>query len=205
VAIAWKGSARRHDLIQDGSRGEHVGAVVDGVSLHLLRRHVIQGAEKITGLRHVRTGYPSDAEVENLEYTLLVHHDVRRFDVAVYDARTVGIRQPIAQRLHPLQPPCERHRAIAGEAIEGVALDVLHRQEGASLVLANVVDGHDIWMTQAASGPSLMGEALAQFGGIEAISKELDGDKPVYRRVAREADDTHPTFENLPHHHEPTN
>ena len=84
-----------------GADREDVGAPVDLEALHLLGRHVGDGAERRARPRVHRLGralaHAGDAEVEHLEPPVLLDEEVVELDVAVDDALVVRRREHVEQ------------------------------------------------------------------------------------------------------------
>ena len=63
--------------------------------------------------------------------------------------------------------------------MQGLAFDVLHRDEEKALELAGIVNGDDVGMLQHARQPSLIAKALQKLFGVGAVHVEprsLEGD-----------------------------
>ena len=105
-------------------------------------------------------------------------HDVLRFQVPVQQPRVVHRLQGIADR-HDNSHHLGRGQWASAphEAVESAALDELHPQSGASVVLLGAVDRDDIGMTKAREDPALM-----QHGGRRpglASMNELERDLAI--------------------------
>ena len=81
-------------------------------------------------------------------------------------------------------------RADLDHAVEGVALDVLHRDERLAGVLAGVVDADDVGVGQLAGDADFPLEPLARVH-VVAEAEQLDGDVAADDGVAGEVDDAH--------------
>ena len=129
---------------------------------------------------HVAFGDARDAEVENLQPPVLIHHQIGRLDVAVNDAGLVRVRQPRAQLRHQLQLLRHRQRRPPLDLLrERLAPDVLHHDERRALELAGVVDVDDVGVVQRGQRPGFAGEALAEIARIEGRVQQLEGDETV--------------------------
>jgi len=94
---------------------------------------------------------------------------------------------------------CERKQAIvidrrsADQVLQRGSFQVLHRNEGLSILVADVVDGADVRMIESRCRPCLPLEAgqclviAAEFRG-----QELESDKSLEACVQRLVDNTHP-------------
>jgi hypothetical protein len=141
--------ARQHEVEQDAD-GVHVDPLVDLLAEDLLRREAGRRAEHVL-LGDVRRSRDElgEPEVEDLDVvgaTLpLAQHDVGRLDVAVNDPARVRLAEALE---HLRRDRHEVREAQAGppthEAVERVAGDVLHHDEGASVDAPEVVDRDDV-------------------------------------------------------------
>ena len=88
-----------HHLSQDHAEGELVGARVEGLALHLLRRHVTRRPEHHSRLGELQGGVDGrvvprrglreplgHAEVHHLHVPLRGQHDVGGFEIAMEEA-----------------------------------------------------------------------------------------------------------------------
>ena len=139
-----------------------VGPAVDGRPAHLLGRRVAGGAQHgADGLGPGRLGQgPGQPEVADAQPALVVEEEVGGLDVAVDEPPPVGVveapgrLQPDQQGLGRAQPPAPvEHRAQAAAA------QVLADQVRALVLLAPVVDGHDVGVVEGGRGPGLGAEA----------------------------------------------
>ena len=80
--------------------------------------------------------------------------------------------------------------AALDHLVEGVALDVFHRDERLPGVLAGVVDADDVGVRQLAGDAHL---ALEPFAGVRVVAEaeQLDGHVAADDGVLREVDDSH--------------
>ena len=197
-AHAVAGERRRagQHLVEHHAEREDVRLVRRASPQRLLRRHVLRRTEHGAGLRQLLRGaHARDAEVGDLHSAVVEHHDVRRLDVAVHDAARVGVGQAVGHLRgdrHRL-----RHRQARPFLQDGAqlgALDELHRHVGDVLRAADVVDGDDRGVVQAAGGARLLREALLVILDVVAAERHvdgLDGDGAPELRVGRLVDDAH--------------
>src|SRR5262245_44165438 len=113
-------------------------------------------------------------------------HDVGRLEVAMDDALAVRGVEP-AGELHPeTQDLLERQRAAEQPVRERLASEVFHHEEVHAVLLADVVQGADVWMTQAGDRAGFAAEPFVPRGIAGDVGgKDLDGDRAVEARVAR--------------------
>ena len=117
-----------------------------------------------------------DAEVGHARAALVIDQDVVGLEVAVDDP--AGMREPHAgQNLADDLDRLGGREASLDQVLERGALDVLHRDPVAALVLAAVVDGDDVRVLKAGGGLRLAAETLDELlVGSEALVEELQGD-----------------------------
>ena len=103
-----------------------------------------------------------DAEVEDGGVAVGADEDVAGLDVAVDEALGVDVVEAGAQ----LRARCGAPRAAVAAALRlqrasrrGVALQLLHHDEGAALVPADGVDEHDVGVLEVGGEPGLALEA----------------------------------------------
>ena len=207
--LAGERLAPRQELVQDDAEREDVAAAVHGRSGDLFRRHVVGRSQELAGRRQVRGGDLRDAEVGDLDLLVGRDDDVGRLDVAVDDPFAVGV----VHRLRDLRDhvgdlvPGERG-LLDQEALQGLALDVLHRDVGDLRVgvLADVVDRDDVGVREDAGGLRLANEPLAEFPRLGVVvahlrrADRLDRDHPADDGVAGQVDDPHRTLAELAQH-----
>jgi hypothetical protein len=140
-------------------------------------------------------------KVENLGCPARGHKDVRRLDVAVHDALGVRCIQCLGyidcdrEQLFHLQWP------IADQMFQGLALQVLHDNEGLVAVFPDVINGADVGMIQGGRSLGLAPEASESRGVTrDVFRKKLQGYKTVEARVLGLVDHTHPATAELLNH-----
>src|SRR5262249_19700701 len=94
-----------------------------------------------------------------------------------------------------------RQRAASRDELgERLSLDVLHRDEGTSLVLADVEDPHHVRMRQPRGEPRLADEAPPQFlVPREVLREALQRHRPLELDVLGEVDGGHRAVAERPH------
>ena len=123
-------------------------------------------------------------------------HHVGRLHVPVDDARLVRKRERIADIDDDADLLRERQRlAGAHPHVEGLPLDVLHRDVRLAAVFAEVEDGDDVAVGEPARRASLAEEPLAVLGLIDQLRGDhLDGHRALDLRIERAIDDAHPAL-----------
>src|SRR4029077_18986607 len=103
-----------------------------------------------------------------------------RLDIAMNDSFGVGCVQgvgnldaDIEQRIQ-LESPTEDHFP------QSLAFQIFHHQEESPLVLANFMNGADVWVIQSRGGARFTPEALERQRIVrQAVGQKFEGDKAV--------------------------
>jgi len=115
------------------------------------------------------------AEIQNFCMTAVGDENIRGLDVAVHDAFGVGRIQAFGDVDANFEQPFELESATGNQVLESGTFHVLHDDEGAAVVLLNIVDGADVGMIQRGSRA---GFALEAFQGLrifgDVIRQELE-------------------------------
>ena len=82
-------------LVEHHSGGENVGSGVDGLTVHLFRRHVAEAPDQLAGTSNGLVSDVGNSEVDDLDAATLEHHDVARFDIAMNDPGVVSVSQTL--------------------------------------------------------------------------------------------------------------
>ncbi len=132
----------RHRLVEDAAEREDVGAVIDGLALDLLRRHVADRSHDRSHAR-VRAGPGGrdarllvrrpglhqlrEAEVEHLREAVLRDHDVPWLEVSVNDPRPVGLGDAVGRLGQVTEEAPQVHFVGVDQLRQRVPVDPLHR------------------------------------------------------------------------------
>ena len=132
------------------------------------------------------------AEVQDLHPTVAGDHDVLGLEVAVDDARVVGLGQPARRLRRELQGAPRHQRAFAQELAQRLSLHQLHRDVADAVRGADLVDRHDVGVVEGRGRARLLLEARQPVripGGRAA--EHLDRDRAPEREVAGTVDVAH--------------
>lgn len=90
------------------------------------------------------------------------------------------------------------HRAAQNAVAQGLALEILHGDEGPAVVLADLLDGGDVRVGKRGGGAGLAAQSLGgDRVGIVSGRQELEGDEAMKARVLRLIDHTHAAAADL--------
>ncbi len=152
----------------DVDRGRH------RLPAHLLGAEVGRGADDHARGRHRRgVADRGDAEVGQVGAAVTVEQDVAGLDVAVHDPAPVDVAEGVGQGGAERDHVAERQRAAADPLGEGVALDELHDEVGAPVVVADVVDRDQPGVRERRERQDLA--AVAGVGALLEVADQLGG------------------------------
>ena len=106
----------RQQLVHHQAGRKDVAAAIAGLAFDLLRGHVVGGPHDHPGLRQARIGHAGDAEIQDAQHSLVVHHHIGGLHVAMNHALVVRVLEACRQLLEELQ--------LAGQGQRNVLLDV---------------------------------------------------------------------------------
>src|SRR5216684_1965147 len=129
-----EGALSGQHLVQHGAQSEDVGAVVGGLSSHLLWRHVTNCSQYVTRISSLLHGYSGavsscgldlrqlgQAEVEDFYPSIPGDEQVFRFEVAMNDSFVVRCRQAVRDLHSAVNRPTQRHRPPPETLAQGIA------------------------------------------------------------------------------------
>ncbi len=118
--------------------------------------------------------------------------NVGGLDVAMNDALGVRGVEAVGDVDGEGEEAFEVHGAAGDGVLEGLALEVLHRDEGLAVGVADFVDGADVGVVEGGGG---FGFAAETFEGLgiagERFGEEFQSDETVEERVLGFVDDAH--------------
>ena len=202
-------------LVEHGAEREEIGAMVHVLAPRLLRRHVRHRPQRGAGTGQVdvvrgprrfvwrRSGprrgrHLGQPEVEDLGVAPGRHEDVGRLDVAVHDALHVRGIEGVRQLRPEVEDALGAQGAPADARPQRLALEQLHHQEVAAVMLANVVNRADVRVVERRGGarlPAEPGDRLLVLG--ERLRQELECHLPAEPRVLGPIDLAHATLADL--------
>ena len=149
--------------------------------------------EDVLRLDVARSHHLGQPEVEDLDHALRSHHHVLGLEVAMDDARAMGLREPVGELRAEVEQLGDGGGARTQAAAQRLALHQLHHhvvRARAAGRLADVVDVDDVGMVEGGGRARLAVEAPQQLG-VGAGAQHLEGDRPAQPRVPRAVDLAH--------------
>ena len=136
---------------------------------------------------------PCEAEVGDLDPTVVGDQDVLGLDVAVDEAGGVRGREGLEHGVEEDQRLRRGQRAVLPQDVaQGAARHVLHGQVDQPVVLALVVHGDDVAVRQPSGGLGLALEPRDEGLVVREVGMhDLEGDDPVQAQVERLVDRRH--------------
>ena len=202
VAVARVGHRACQALVEHAPERVHVGALVGLAPLHLLRGHVVDGAEELPGVGQARARDLVLHEPEVSQICVVdrlavgsrpLGQDVGGLDVAVDEAALVRDAQPARDLRDDVGRPSQRQRALLpDQRLQVGAGDVSHRDVEEAVLLARVVDRDDVRVvdrrreTRLAHEPLAKGVVLRELG-----AQHLERDLVPEAHVVGPEDDAH--------------
>ena len=182
-ALAAERAVARRDLVEDRAEGELVAPEVHRLPPGLLRRHVAGGAEDRSGvgvgalegeglgggrlavrvrrlLPRTRGDELGQAEVQQLDPAVPRDHHVLRLEVAVDDPRGMGLREAFGDLRRVVEGrPAEGGPSPGEERPQRAAVHQLHHDVGPAVVVADLVDRHDVRVVEGGGRARFLLEA----------------------------------------------
>ncbi len=134
-----------------------------------------------------------DAEVAHLDLAVGRQQDILGLDVAVNHAMRVRHVEGLAELLDDGHHGCQRQRRVSiDQTLERTTLDIFHHQITQPIIVAHVVDGHDVGMLEHAGQVRLLLEAAYDIRAAEQVAvQHLDRDLTAQARVMGAIDTGH--------------
>jgi hypothetical protein len=111
-------------------------------------------------------------EIQDLCLPVPGHKEVGRLDVAVHNAAPVCRLQRSGNLQSQRQQFLQFHRPFGQNVFERLALQQLHGNEWAALMLANLIDGANIGMVQCRRGAGFLLEALQRLCFLAVLRRQ---------------------------------
>ncbi len=193
-----KGRVAREQKVERAAQRIDVGAVVEVRGFQgLLGGHVIDGPKGRSARRRtprlVALVQAGQAQIENLDHTLVVDQQVRGLDVAVDEVAGVGVGKALGRLANVVRRAIEGQRAVEfDQPLQVLAVDELHDDEIAVHFIVDAIGLDDIGVIERGDGPGLGEEAL-QRGPVlgDRAGNDLQGHAAIHGHVLGKKDGAH--------------
>ena len=191
----------RGRFVQRGTQAKQIDAMVELAAQELLGRHVAELPLHAPQRRlSDATRRPRDAEVDQLDLTVVGDEDVLRADIAMHEAERgpvgalegVSVTEPLG---HPRPQPGDdtglellaATRQCAHQLRERLSVQVFHRQEQGVALAAELVNMNDVRVGEPHQQVGLVEELIDELALLgEVLVHHLDGDDSLETHRARE-------------------
>ena len=205
--VAVEGLLAGGHLIERRSKRKQVGAAVEFLAPGLLRRHIGDGAQGAARTGEVARGLVAvgrdtwvaavvelrQPKIQQLRLAVFGDEDIRRLDVAMDDALGMRRIERVGNLNSQVEQEVDRQRLAVDAMLERLPLEKLHREKGAAVVFANVVDRADIRMIEGRSGAGFAPEALQHRQlAADLVRQKLERHKAPQAGVFSLVDHPHP-------------
>ena len=196
--VAFVGNLAGKHLVEDATERIDVGPRVGVRAGYLLGRHVVDGSDEMSLGRQAGGGVEllRKPEVGQVRVLLAVAHrdqDVRGLDISMYEAAAMCSIERGCELLEQLNGALRFDRSVLHQDLAEVrACDVVHHEEQQPLVLARVVDPHDVGVVQGRGRSHFASEALAELLIVgQCRVQHLQRVDPVERDVCHAINQAH--------------
>src|SRR5690349_1385666 len=163
-------------LIQHNTEAEQIRTSVKWPTLHLLGRHAVWSSNYGSVLCECSGANFRDAKIHNLRRALRGDHDVRGFHIAMDHSHAVRIIKTGTDVARVLDDLLDRKGFLTGQdAVQRLALDVLHSDVEQAIAFLGVVDDDEIRMVHPPGCARLMPESAKDFIMLQAGNVEAHG------------------------------
>ena len=208
--ISGEGHASRGHFIKDGAEGEQVGAGIEFFAAGLFGRHVGDRANgrsrtgqvlfnrRAFGGGRLRARQLRQSEVEDFSLTAFRNKDVGRLDVSMNDFFSVRCIERVGDLDGQGEQGLGVQRLARDAMLQSHTVQEFHGDEGLAVLLADVVDGADVWVIQSGCG---LGFALESSQGLgiagNFLGKKFESDETMKPGVFSFVDHAHATTAQL--------
>jgi hypothetical protein len=150
----------RQTLVQYATQRVAVSATVDRITADLLRRQVVERADRPARVRRCAAQLLCDPEVRQIGVAALVQQHVRRLDVAMDQRAPVrGVERAGHLGQHRERPLRGEFAVSFEHALQVASLDEVHRHVQLPVVLAGLVDRDHVGVVKRRGEPRLAQQA----------------------------------------------
>jgi len=130
--------------------------------------------------------------VPNLGVAAVGNEDVGGLDVAVHNAAGMRGIECVGHFDGQVEQALQFERTSVERMLQGAAGQILHHDEQAAFMLANLMDGADVGMVQGGGSAAFAAEALKSLGIAGSfLGKKFEGDKAAEGSVFSLVNHTH--------------
>src|SRR5882724_4177007 len=181
-------------FIQNDAQAIDVGPFVHLLTQNLLRRHVLRRSDDIAGLGQLGVSLAlrrRDAEVHDLEQTVVVDQDVRWFQIAVHDAGLVRNRHAGRNVDAEFDRALENDRLFVDDlAAQSMGRKIFHGDGVIAADVEEIVDADDVLVRDLAAVAQLVNEALHHllvrgYVGVQELEDQPLFDHGVFHQQYR--------------------
>jgi hypothetical protein len=131
-------------------------------------------------------------EVQHLDAAFVRNHDIRRLQVAMYDAFLVRRRQRVSQGTGNLNDLPDREAASGNQAVQWLPFDQLHRQEVDAVAFLHRVDSDNVRVVELGKRLCLTAKAAQSLRIVRHLGgQHLERYVPAQFRVGGAIDLAH--------------
>ena len=168
--VTLEGAPAGQHFVDDNAERPDVGPAVERPGAGVLRTHVSHRSRERLRVRARRLLNLRDPEIEDLHRPVGKDHDVRRLDVAMDDARLVGVSKSACDLERKGQRLTERQAAAIQSRLERFTVIEGHGEEQRPVRrCTDVVDGAHVRMIERGSSACLRDEP----GGGEGVRTQV--------------------------------
>jgi len=165
--IATEGPNAGRHLVENDTQREKVGTAVLQMTENLFRGKIGRSSQQISAAGGLRRK-AGNAEVAQLHLMLGSNENIGGFHVAMNDFGAMGLAQCCGKIARPHGYARKRQRAGVEKRLQRFALNIFHDEiRRAVLVGADIEEGHDVGMREAANDLGFAEELLLEIAGAK--------------------------------------
>ena len=158
-------------LIHDQAQGKHIVLRTDLAPADVLGRQITGGTDQLLVLFLAAGEQAGDAEVHDLRDLLRIQDDIRRFEIAMHDAGSVGLTDTLQQAAKHLEFLRMVELVCTDRIGQQLTFHIFEHHVRRLFQHSRFVDGDDIRMLQATHGPGLSPVGLLPQGLVQQLDR----------------------------------
>jgi hypothetical protein len=176
-------NAGRH-LVKNDTQREKIGTAVLQITENLFRRQIGRRSHQISAARDLRRK-AGNAEVAELYLTFGGHQNIGGFHVTMNDPGAMGLAECGGEVAGPHRDARQWQRACVENGFQRFPLNIFHNEiRRALFVRADIVEGDDVGMREAADDLGFAEKLLLEIAGTKSMKKGFQSDDASNNRVA---------------------